>query len=266
MANDAYVTLRGSILGFFSFFSLLGCSEHSPQIASQTAEASSQAGLKVHSVGPANATSVVFLLHGFGASGDDLLPLARTLSAKTPYRYAVVEAPLTRAEGGRAWWPIDFAAQRARFEQGRGLDLRNEDPAALPAARSQLLQLLDATRNAPGARVKQVAVVGFSQGAMLALDLALGSPRPPPCIGFLSGTFLRESAWRQQLRSAAKFEVFMSHGTEDTILPFALSQELHRALTDQNFQARFALFSGGHGIPPGVVTKLQSFLQQCLEP
>lgn len=252
-------------LGLGLGLALAACSEssasHSTRASAPSASAST---LKTHVLGESQAKQAVFLLHGYGASGEDLVPIARLLSQDTPYRYVVVEAPLARAEGGRAWWPIDFAAQRARFEQGRGLDLRNEDPQGLPHARSEIEALLDAARRDPEAPVGRVALVGFSQGAMLTLDLALESPKPPACVGLLSGTFLRETRWRERLSQSPKFEVFLSHGTEDTILPFALSEELHRALVQHALPTTFVPFAGGHSIPRGVLAKLKSFLEECL--
>lgn len=208
----------------------------------------------------------MLLLHGFGARGDDLLPLARHLSAGTPYQYVVVEAPLVRAEGGRAWWPIDFAAQQKRFERGRGLDLRNEDPAALPVARDELVRLIEGLQEGKPLKSRKLAVVGFSQGAMLSLDLALHAPFPVGCVGFLSGSFLRESAWRERLAQPRNLSVFMSHGTEDTILPFALSEELRDALSQVGVDVTFVPFAGGHGIPQAVVAQLKAYLTRCLDP
>ncbi len=264
MANDARVTLRESLCALSALFALSACSERSAQSAAPKAKATSHQSLKVHALEPEGAQHSVFLLHGYGAAGDDLLPIARMLSQATPYRYIVAEAPHERAEGGRAWWPIDFAAQRPRFEQGRGLDLRNEDPSGLPLAREKLQRLVEATREANATRSQRVAVVGFSQGAMLALDFALEADRPPECVGLLSGTLLRESAWRKRLEHTAGFDVFISHGTEDTILPFALSDELQRTLRARGLATTFVPFSGGHSIPRAVVAKLQAFLMQCL--
>jgi predicted esterase len=69
------------------------------------------AGLTTHIVGPAQASITCVLLHGFGAPGDDLLPLAEALDL--PVRFVFPAAPLELGMGGfygdsRAWWMLDL--------------------------------------------------------------------------------------------------------------------------------------------------------------
>jgi predicted esterase len=50
--------------------------------------------------------SAVVVLHGWGAPGDDLVPLAEAL-ARPGVRFFVPAAPLPEMGGGRAWWHLD---------------------------------------------------------------------------------------------------------------------------------------------------------------
>lgn len=221
--------------------------------------------LKTHWIGDRGAkTPVVVLLHGFGAEGTDLVPLAQALSHVTPYHYLVAEAPHALPQGGRAWWNIDFAARQARLERGEGLDLRQETPEGLPHARALVSSLLEETRRELGLDARKLALVGFSQGAMLSFDTALHAAEPPACVGLLSGSFLSEATWRPRFAARRDLPVFMSHGIHDMILPFALSELLRDELKREGYDVRFVPFRGGHEIPRVVFDELRAFLSRCL--
>src|SRR2546430_11886557 len=50
--------------------------------------------------------TAVIVLHGWGAPGDDLVPIAEVLK-RPGARFFVPAAPLPEMGDGRAWWPID---------------------------------------------------------------------------------------------------------------------------------------------------------------
>ena len=67
----------------------------------------------------------VVLCHGFGAPGDDLVPLAEVLSAPPRTRFFFPEAPLALPApygDARAWWMLDLLRLEASFAAGRGID------------------------------------------------------------------------------------------------------------------------------------------------
>ena len=80
---------------------------------------------------------VVILLHGFGAPGNDLVPLADVLNVPTGTRLVFPEGPLTlsfRPRDARAWWLIDMARMAQDQAAGRPRDLSNEIPKGLAPA------------------------------------------------------------------------------------------------------------------------------------
>ncbi len=99
------------------------------------------AGLTTHVVGPAEASTTVVLLHGFGAPGTDLVPLASAIDA--PVRFVFPEAPLELDRFSRAWWLLDLEALEAELAVGQPRDRRAEIPDGLPSARTQINRLLD---------------------------------------------------------------------------------------------------------------------------
>jgi phospholipase/carboxylesterase len=218
-------------------------------------------GLRVRTVGERrNPRQVVVLLHGWGAPGDDLVPLGEVLAA--PGRLLVFpEAPLASPGGGRAWWPLDLA----RLQQSRTLDQqrarRRETPPGLPEARAQVTALLAEaarrTRVAPTALV----VGGFSQGAMLATDVALASPGAVGALAVLSGSLIAEAEWTARLPALKPgLPVFMSHGRGDPILPFQFAEVLRDLMQGGRHPVTWVPFNGGHEIPGVVLNGLRDFL------
>src|SRR5438105_7877731 len=152
------------------------------------------AGLTVRVVGPANAPVTAVLLHGFGAPGDDLVALADYIDA--PARFVFPAAPLEL--GGlygesRAWWLLDLAQLERELSAGKPRDRRGEVPDGLPAARDHVMRLVDQVKTRLGVDDKGLVLGGFSQGAMVALDVALHRDTPPAGLLLMSGTLLAEN-------------------------------------------------------------------------
>lgn len=218
------------------------------------------AGLRVRTIGHRqNPRQVVILLHGWGASGDDLVPLGDVLAA--PGRLFVFpEGPLVSQGGGRAWWHLDLA--RLQAAQGRrGEEFRQEIPEGLPDVRAKLIALVaEVTRRAPVAP-DAVLIGGFSQGAMLATDVALAAPRAVGGLVVLSGSLIAESVWMARLTALPPgLPVFMSHGRGDSVLPFASAEALRDRFQAAKHTVTWVPFSGGHEIPSVVLSGLVTFL------
>ena len=222
------------------------------------------AGLRVRTVGERqDPRQVVILLHGWGAPGDDLVPLGEALSA--PGRLLVFpEGPLVSQGGGRAWWQLDLArlqAAQGAVGRGRGEEFRSDIPAGLPDARAKLIAFItEVTRRA---RVAPQAVVigGFSQGAMLSTDVVLAAPGAVGGLVVLSGSFIAEPVWTSRLAALPEgFPIFMSHGRMDPVLPFAFAETLRDRFQAAHHAVTWVPFAGGHGIPQVVLSELQTFL------
>lgn len=219
------------------------------------------AGLSVRTAGAREKpTHVVVLLHGWGASGDDLVPLSQALAA--PGRLFVFpEAPLSTSGGGRAWWHLDLAKIEAARLRGEDRDLREEVPSGLPAVRATALALLSEIATRTNLPMSSIVVGGFSQGAMLAADVILAADPRPRALVVLSGTMVAEAQWRQGMATLPRdYPVFIAHGTDDVVLPFRLAQGLSKTFASFTTNVKWLPFYGGHAIPQEVVQGLSAFL------
>jgi phospholipase/carboxylesterase len=209
---------------------------------------------------------VVVLLHGFGAPGDDLVSLWRVLAAPRGTRFVFPEAPVDlgpRYMGGRAWWSIDLEDRMRRHALGEAPDPA-QVPDGLGASRTKVLALLGEIEVLLGPAPGKTVLGGFSQGAMLALDVALHSSQALAGLVFLSGTHIAAREWATRLEARRGLPVFMSHGRGDELLPFGISEGLRDELTAHGLGVEWVPFQGGHGIPPGVVDAAGAFLSRVL--
>ncbi len=212
------------------------------------------AGLTTRIVGPADAKLTVVLLHGFGAPGDDLVALAQYIPV--PARFVFPEAPLEL--GGlygdaRAWWQLDLMRLEEELRTGSIRDRRNEVPEGLDVARDQMLRFLSELQTKFAIDNNQLVLGGFSQGAMLSLDVALHRDPPPAALILMSGTLLAEAIWEPRMLGLAGVPVFQSHGMHDALLPFSVAELMRDKLTAAGAQVDWHEFHGGHEIPPSVL-------------
>ena len=211
----------------------------------------------------------VVLCHGFGAPGTDLVPLAYELAQSHPRlsdRVAFVfpAAPLSLDDqglfGGRAWWPLDVEAFMSAIQRGALRDQRGECPPELSESRELLLETLEAIRTRFELPTSRLVLGGFSQGSMLATDVALRLPEPPAALCVLSGSLICENQWRALAPSRAGLPVLQSHGRYDVVLPFVGAEWLRDLLSEAGLNVDFTEFAGDHTIPFEVLEKMASLL------
>jgi phospholipase/carboxylesterase len=209
---------------------------------------------------------VVVLLHGFGAPGDDLVPLWRVLAAPRGTRFVFPEAPVSLGAeyaGGRAWWWVDLEERMRRRAAGEATDIATV-PEGLAESRAKVQAMLAALTGALRPPAGKVVLGGFSQGAMLSLDVALHSADALAGLVLMSGTHIASDEWAPRFASRRGLPVFMSHGQSDEVLPFAVSEQLRETLTSHGLPVDWVPFRGGHAIPPPVVEGVGKFLQRTL--
>jgi phospholipase/carboxylesterase len=208
---------------------------------------------------------VVVLMHGFGAPGTDLCGLARVVAAPPGTRFVFPEAPMglpPEYGAGRAWWMIDMMAIQLAMARGQPRDLAKEKPEGLPAARDKVTAMLADIDKV--LRPSKLVLGGFSQGAMLACDVALREDRALAGLVLLSGTLVAEDEWLPRIASRRGLPVFESHGSADPILPFQGAERLQDVLAKGGCDVTWLPFRGGHEIPHAVLDRLGVFLAKAL--
>ncbi len=229
-------------------------------------------GLRTHLAGGVDGNGggdgpLVVLMHGFGAPGDDLVGLLPVLRVAPEVRFAFPEAPLSLSEfpfAARAWWPLDLAGLEQARMRGELQDRAAEVPEGLASAREHVVALLDELQTSLGMSSERIVLGGFSQGSMLAMDVALSDLRPLAGLVLLSTTLINADQWRARLPKRAGLPVFQSHGRRDPLLPFAAAQRVRELWQGVGSPVSWTEFDGGHELPPRVLQGLCAFIAQCL--
>lgn len=192
--------------------------------------------------GPLEADRRLVLLHGWGADAEDLLDLASELLGSEAPEVSVValRAPLPHPGGmGRQWY-----------------DLSLPNWPELPAARADLLRRLkDLSCTVP---LERTALLGFSQGAAIAIDVAIGAGLP--LAGLIGCSGYPHPEWMPQKPLTP---ILLTHGREDPVVPFGACEALERSLQESGGSVKTLAFSGGHGIDPALFPAMREFLTRA---
>jgi phospholipase/carboxylesterase len=205
---------------------------------------------------------MVVLLHGFGAPGTDLVGLHRQLRVPDSVRFVFPQGPLAVELGpdARAWWMVDLIQLQAALLSGQTRDLSQSVPEGLLEARASLVALLDTLERDFDVLPGRLLLGGFSQGAMLACDVALRDERPLAGLALMSGTLIADFEWAPLMARRRGLRVVQSHGRADPLLPFALAERLRDALSAAGLDVTFVPFNGGHTITDSVLDALSELI------
>ncbi len=202
--------------------------------------------------GAAPAKLVVFL-HGLGADGNDLIDISAywtSLLPDTLFASPDAPQPCDMAPMGRQWFSL---IDRSTAAMSQGAD------AALPI----LNQFLDDLLSQHDLKDEAMALVGFSQGGMMALHAGLR--RPTACAGIACFSGLLIDAVRLKDEARARPPVLLVHGDADEVVPAASMPVSEQALIAAGIPVDSHLCPGlGHGIDGVGIELGGAFLQRVL--
>jgi phospholipase/carboxylesterase len=188
------------------------------------------------------ARELVVFLHGYGADGNDLIDIGRAWQQYLP-RAAFVSPhapePCGEAPVGRQWFPLTF---RDPNERWRGVN----------KAAPLLVQFLDAELARHQLPPSALALVGFSQGTMMALHVGLRRGSAPAAIVGYSGILVTPpqaelEAFASSITSRPP--VLLVHGDRDELIPAQALFQAAQGLAALGLSVEWHLSAGiGHGI------------------
>jgi phospholipase/carboxylesterase len=191
------------------------------------------------------AKQLVVFLHGYGADGNDLIEIGRQWRGLLPDAAFVAPhapEPCAMSPMGRQWFPLTM---RDPDERWRGV----------MKARPVLDAFLDDELAKLGVDESKLALVGFSQGTMMALHVGLRRRRAPAAILGYSGVLvgpeqLAEATARDS--KGAPPPILLAHGDQDQMIPFDALFDSAEALAKAEIPCQWHLSLGvGHGIDGG---------------
>jgi len=193
----------------------------------------------------------VFALHGWGASAHDLLGLAPYLhggEALVVCPQGPVELAVGPGQRGYGWFPLTAGAP--------------PDPEAFREASTRLSAFLDAAAEQLPVDRRHSVLMGFSQGGVMAYDLALRDPAR------FTGLVALSSWLPADLVNALSpgeehgaLPVFVSHGTKDPMIPVERARESRERLRQLGIDPAYREYDIEHGIGPETLRDLVGWLE-----
>ena len=200
--------------------------------------------------------SLVILLHGYGADGNDLFGLAGPLSEHMPE--TVFRAPNAPERSrvnpmGYQWFPIPWLDGSSEAEREaslrRSVDLLDR----------YITEAMAEEEVAPA----RTALFGFSQGTIMSLYVAPRRDEALACLVGFSGRLIEAEALKREARS--KPPVLLVHGDRDEMIPIDALEEARSGLADAGFSVQWHVSRGvGHGIDPEGLGLALAFLREHL--
>ncbi len=186
---------------------------------------------------PANAGSALILLHGRGASAQDILGLAHEFDLPADM---VILAPQA---SGNTWYPQRLIAPLESNEPHLGSALRRV---------SEVVEMLEQA----GIPAERTVIGGFSQGASLAIEFVLRSAQHPSgprrwggLLAFSGGYIWPTGQPRSPAGSLAGTPVFLGCSDVDSFIPLARVEETTALLRAMGAQVDQHIYPGmGHTI------------------
>jgi phospholipase/carboxylesterase len=188
------------------------------------------------------ARQLVVFLHGYGADGNDLIDIGRAWQQYLPQAAFVsphAPEPCGQAPGGRQWFPLTF-----RDPNERWIGVNKAAPG--------LQRFLDAELERHKLPPSALALVGFSQGTMMALHVGLRRITAPAAIVGYSGLLVVPpegdlEAFTAEIKSRPP--VLLVHGDRDELIPAQALFQATQGLAALGVSVEWHLSAGiGHGI------------------
>jgi phospholipase/carboxylesterase len=203
------------------------------------------------------AEQLVVFLHGYGANGNDLIAIGKQWGNLLPGAVFVAPNapdPCPQAPGGRQWFRLTM---RDTAERWSGVN------KACPV----LDAFLDSELARHGLDNNKLALVGFSQGTMLALHAGLRRVGAPAAILGYSGALVLPEAQdglASPVPANAAPPIFLVHGSDDDVIPAGALFRSAEKLAAAGIPCQWHLTLGlGHGIDSQGLMHGGLFLASC---
>lgn len=211
----------------------------------------SLSGPRMPPVSGAKAEQLVVLLHGYGSDDNDLIGLAPHLGRALPgAAFVAPNGPQPTGQGGYQWFDLTTRTPQSMIEGAR---------KAAPA----IDKFVDAELARLGLGDDRLAFVGFSQGTMMSLHVALRRARPCAALVGFSGALVAPELLKSECKS--KPPILLIHGDADDMLPVQTLFAAAQGLAAAEISAEWHVCPGvPHGIDPSGLELATRFLRQML--
>ena len=204
-----------------------------------------------------NPTASVIWLHGFGADGNDFVPivpelrLPKSLAIRFLFPHAPVRSiTMYGGERVRAW--SDIASPGAPDEIG------------IRASQKEIEELIAAEKQR-GVAARRIVLAGFSQGGMIALQTGLRHPeRLAGIMGLSTALALPEKLAAERSPVNADIPMLMVHGEHDGMIPIERAQSARATLESLGYAIEWHVYRMEHAVCPEEIADISTWLARVL--
>ncbi|MDP1674864.1 MAG: alpha/beta hydrolase [Burkholderiales bacterium] len=210
-----------------------------------------------------NPVATVIWMHGLGADGNDFVPIVNELDlAGAPgIRFVFPHAPvravtINNGHRMRAWYDIAFGDLEGSS--------RKADEKGVRESQAQIGELIT-RENTRGISSGNIVLAGFSQGGAIALHTGLRHPEKLAGVMALSTYLPLAESFAQEAAPANKAtSVFMAHGTQDPVVPYAMGRNSHDLLTQSGYAIEWQEYPMQHSVCMEEVADISRWLVKVL--
>ncbi len=203
-------------------------------------------------VAQATPAPLLLLLHGYGSNEQDLMGLSPYLDQRL---HLVSARAIFDVGFGYGWYHL----------YGEPGNLISDD-ATCARSLEVLTEFIDVLPERVGADAQKFYLLGFSQGAVMSLSLALTMPERIAGVVAVSGYLDQKILPRVQPESLAHLDMLVMHGTEDDLIPVEQGRAVKDYLETTPVKLTYEEYPIGHGIHPLALTLITEWLTARIDP
>jgi phospholipase/carboxylesterase len=195
---------------------------------------------------------LLLLLHGYGANEDDLFSLAPYLDER--FMIVSARAPITLQPMSYAWFNLGFTPQGILV-----------DPEEVESARRTAHKFLGELTETYECDSNAVYLMGFSQGAMMSLSLALTYPGSAAGVVAMSGRVLPQALQSIPDKDILTgLPIFVAHGSRDMLIPINQGRDTRAKLSELPVDLTYREYDMGHEISYDSLKDIAEWLKDRL--
>lgn len=197
---------------------------------------------------------VIIMLHGYGSNEMDLFDLSKSFDER--FLTVSLRAPFSAQGQGYCWYTLDFLPDK---------QFKHNYPQ-LKESRTKLLSFISNICKEYSADSTQVFIMGFSQGAIMAYDIAFYKPEKVKGVLPLSGLLLEETKKiKTDVFKLAKVKFFIAHGNSDNVIDLKKSEEAAAYLQSKKNNVTLKVYDMPHSISGKELNDIKSWLKSNIE-
>jgi phospholipase/carboxylesterase len=195
---------------------------------------------------------LLLMLHGYGSNEDDLFSLAPYLDER--FMIVSARAPIMLQPMSYAWFNLGFTPQ--------GIVI---NPEEMESSRRTIHKFLGEIVEAYDCDTKAVYLMGFSQGAMMSLAVALTYPGSAAGVVVMSGRVLPQALDQINDKDAlAGLPIFVAHGSRDMLIPINQGRDARAKLSELPVELTYREYDMGHEVSYDSLKDITEWLKERL--